>query len=239
MNVDVRDPSRSHFISFDPGTKLGVAVYSFDPELMDLRCEDVRTVDVGRNLAGLERIQELYGDRVARHIGIISIVRSLIEAWDPIFVVSEAAHFKRIVVAFESLVECIQTIRTTVITQGNGCPFFTVTASEVKAAVGAKAFSGDKDLVAKGVKALGLVPSIKGLDEHSTDALAVGYAQYCYLYGLGAYHERIDDCFHDRGRGRKKRTPRNQSSRPVQRTRRRRKTTRPRVRNRSRAGKSH
>lgn len=202
MSDEFRAPL-PRFISVDPGGHYtGVAVFGFDPLALDLTVEHVSTVCIDKILFGLEDIVDRYGDRTARLKAVERLIRDLLDAWDPIFFVSEAAHFNpRNFQAYGSLTECTTMMRNAVITHGRGIPHYIIEASVVKKAVGVSGNSGDKTAMGRAIVNMGLVDNVDGMDEHSVDAIAIGYAKFQQLYLKREPHERIE---HRKGTGKRR-----------------------------------
>lgn len=186
MDSHVLDPIR--FIAIDPGgsNNLGVAVMELNPSSRQITVPHVFTARMETIARDYPEVSEMFGDRAARFHAVGKTISSLITAWAPAFVVIEEAHFRRFgqgnVMAFASLTECVATVRQAVIAHPLDVAFFSLPASTVKKGVGVKGNSNDKDLMTSAIARLGLHPDPSSLDEHSVDAIAIGYTQILRLY---------------------------------------------------------
>ena len=200
MDSDWENDAR--FMSIDPGGHfMGAAVFSFAPDAVKPVLEHVATLHVDRYMTDMDDIIDIYGERVARLKTIERIVRDFVLAWKPLFVVSEAAHFNpRNFQAYASLTECTAMMRNAVMDYGNGIPYYTIEASVVKKAVGVSGNSGDKSKMAKAIVEKGIIDNADHLDEHSVDAIAIGYAKFNQLFNQSSPYERnrIDHSKNDR-----------------------------------------
>lgn len=179
---------RNRILSIDPGMKdFGVTIsnvvngklvreftYTYDIDrVVKLRCSQLALV---------------HGDREAKRAAVTITVSELLHHWQPYAVVIEAAHFKGIVAAYRSLIECIACVQASVFANAPYMPFTQIAASAVKVAVGVNGQSGEKNDIQD---ALPLLPDldlngadVTQFDQHSNDSIAVGYAFY-HMYIKG------------------------------------------------------
>lgn len=174
-------------LSIDAGSRkgLGLAISTFYPEKMVV--EHVATVDV-------VKLQNTYIDPPDRYDLLQEIVEKMITDWKIQEVVVEDIFCNpRLVLAYRSLVLTLNAFRLA-IRNTLGSRMNLIRANEAKKAVGAPQNNGDKTLVNKALQVkrddleihedLGLAY----LDEHSNDAVAVGYGYY-----LRRHHDSTED----------------------------------------------
>lgn len=169
------------FIAIDPGGyQLGVAVYEFDPSTLELNVPHVGTFKPERHTSTIEYLEEIHGGRYTRMTAIEDHLSRLLDHYKPLWVVIETPYLGRLPQAFEALLDCVGAVRRAILKHDYLVPLYEVTPSQAKAGVGSK--DSSKEAVALAVSELGLLPDVKHLDEHSTDAMAVGYTMFNNLY---------------------------------------------------------
>lgn len=177
------------FIGIDPGgNRLGVAVYTFDPVTLELTVAHVETLYVDRHAYLNDHLNEPFGERFTRIKVIEQHMSRLLDLYRPMWVAIETPYYGRLPAAFSALLECVGAVRQALIEHDVNVPLYNLSPMAVKSGVGS--IGNDKDDVAAAILKLGLVDCVKDLDEHSTDALAVGYTMFSQLY-LGATNEPI------------------------------------------------
>lgn len=172
-----------HVLSIDPGTTtLGVGVIAIDPSTFTLTAVHAETITLPKLLRDYEDVVNVHGEKIAKLFALEKALLKLLWAWEPVMVVSEMPYMGRFPQAFAALVECLSSIRRTLYTYDPTMPLLGLEPSVVKKAVGVNGRSGDKELMKKAVFELtdlkvGESVDLSVLDEHSIDALAVGYVQ--------------------------------------------------------------
>lgn len=175
-------------MAIDPGTNtLGFCIIEIDLVTLEKTVIFVHTLVANKTMDNYGTILESYGEKLAR-------LRSHFEAlyyhmceWNVHGVVSESPYMGRFPQAFMSLVECMDTIRQAVMQYDISITLETIDPASVKTAVGVSGKDGDKTKMLEAMKnrpdlklASGI--DLNALDEHSIDALAVGYARATYLF---------------------------------------------------------
>lgn len=174
-------PSVFRFIALDPGTEtLGVAVFDVDLVTGIARIPWVSTLRASRSNHFNEYAASIHGDRHARLSAHHDRLVEIFYQWQPQGVASESPYMGRFPQAYAALVECMQMIRSAVSQYDYSLTILTVEPTAAKKAVGVTQRGSNKDLVRDLVLAkpeLVFVGDVNPhlLDEHSTDALAVGY----------------------------------------------------------------
>lgn len=176
-------PGRSfRLISIDPGSDtVGIAISELDFERNTIHFVHVVTFECSKLARRDKRVGDIHGDKVGRLWALEKLMHSLLEAWEVDVIASEAPFLGRFATAYAALVECIKVIRSAVFAYDIDMPLHLYDPPSVKLAVGAPGKTKDKSLIPKGIKKLSFVTwasdiNIDTLDEHSTDAMAVGIA---------------------------------------------------------------
>ncbi len=174
-------------LSIDAGSRkgLGIAISEFTPEAMYVL--HVATIDV-------MAVQKSLLDHHDRYDLIHEIIVEMINTWQVQEVVVEDIYCNpRLVLAYRSLVLTLNAFRLAV-RDTIGTRMNLIRANEAKNAVGVPANNGDKTLVNKALQKKRdnlIIPEDLGLaflDEHSNDAVAVGYGYY-----LRRFHDSTSD----------------------------------------------
>jgi Holliday junction resolvasome RuvABC endonuclease subunit len=175
------------FIAMDPGTEtLGVAILSLNLCTLQTDVLDAGTFNARHHLKNSESYNEIiedHGERRARLLAHQTALSGYLQAWTPHRAASESPFMGIRAQAFEALVECVSSIREAVYLYNPAITLEMVPPPVAKKAVGVIGRGTTKDEVRNGV--LNLVNSGKlgykahqvltQLDEHSIDAIAVGY----------------------------------------------------------------
>lgn len=169
-------------ISIDPGTNcLGIAISMLDVTTGKMTLEEAYTVDI-KTVAKLyaSHIEAYYGDRAAKLYAVEYLMFNLVRAWQPAIVASEGPYLGKFPQAYAALVECLSAIQRGCRNYSQSLPVKVFDPATVKKSLGVPGNSGDKALIAN---AIANTPRIDTsnvnlfiLDEHSTDAIAVGHA---------------------------------------------------------------
>ena len=174
-----------NMLSLDPGTEtLGHAIIQVHAETQEIVNAEAWTVHASKLPYLSEWNTSLYHERFARIQALKESLRQTLEVYNPSIVACESPFYNpRRPNAFEALLDVLFAIRDTVFQWNpNVCIAF-VTPSLAKKSIGVSGQSSDKDLVIKTIlahdkfKDLGL----GNIDQHSADAMAVGYYRYTQL----------------------------------------------------------
>lgn len=167
--------------SIDPGTDtLGTAVHDVDLFNGEVILRDANTLRGERNSRQYPGLMETHGNRWAKlHSHEVELIHWL-QYWCPNSLICESPFLGRFPQAFEALVECKTFIRRALYQYDRTMPLDTVDPPSAKIAVGVSGKSKNKEEVMRGILKLPNYRNESGkvitsLDEHSTDAIAVGY----------------------------------------------------------------
>lgn len=187
--VPDHDPTYRIF-SIDPGTNtLGVAVIDVDLQQGTAIVVEAFTVQGDRLYQQYPEVIEVHGERVAKLIAHEENLKRLLYQFQPHCVVSEAPFMGRFPQAYAALVECIGAIRRAVMAYNSAMALDMIEPSVVKKAVGASGRGSNKEDVARAIQSLpdlSYCPWIdpQQFDEHTSDAVAVGYCQFQAMKGV-------------------------------------------------------
>lgn len=175
--------------SIDPGTTtMGIALFEIDLKERYATVGSAFTYNASYALENYPGLAECHGDRNARLFAQRDFLRGLFYQFQPHGVISEAPFMGRFPQAYAALVECVQIIRSAVIEYDPLMPLQTVDPPTAKNAVGVKARGSQKEEVAEAVCRLPGIHFMDGVspydfDEHTADAVAVGYYRIKQLLG--------------------------------------------------------
>ena len=174
-----------NIIGIDPGTvHLGVSVISIDAETREISGSIAFTIDASKLNKNSSWLIDTYGDRFSRIDFLTTELLDIFISYNPLIICAESPFFGlRHPSAFQALTEVICAIRNTVYKFDPWRTLRLVSPSEVKQAVFAKG-NATKITVKDSIRELltelkytGNIP-FDSLDEHSIDALAIGYYVY-------------------------------------------------------------
>lgn len=169
-------------LGMDPGSnKFGFSLLEVNINNLELISSIAWTIDANDLAKNFQTVLETHGDRVARIYGLQNYLYKILNIYNPHYVASEAPFINnRFPAAGIALTEVLSAIRQALIEYDPEKELFLIPPSNVKNAVKAKG-GDDKNIIKQKVCALDLKyigdVSIDKLDEHSIDALAVGYAK--------------------------------------------------------------
>jgi Holliday junction resolvasome RuvABC endonuclease subunit len=183
---------RLRIVSFDPGTDtLGSSVLELNVRTLQLTVLDAQTFVSRRPIRyrpGYQRIEEIYGDRLARLSSHRQAVMGHLHRWQPHVVACESPFMGMRAQAFEALIECVNVIRWAVHDFDPTVPVEMITPPQAKKTVGASFKGSDKNDVRLGIQSLfeesngqlvyRAYQPFDQIDEHSIDAIAVGVCHY-------------------------------------------------------------
>lgn len=169
-------------IAVDPGTNsLGVAVLDIDIQTHVVTVRHATTIDILKQSQNYPQLIAVHGERVSKLHSVEVSLYKLFKAWKPDEIVSEAPYMGRFPQAYAALIECIGSIRRAVMEYNRALPLPSIDPATVKKTVGVSGKSGDKDAMRGAIQRqsdLVFNVLVDDLDEHSIDAIAVGYAFY-------------------------------------------------------------
>lgn len=168
-------------LAIDPGTNtLGTAILDMDLVTKRVSLEFAQTFKGDKMARRLEHVSSVYGDREAKLQAHTDNLFRLMVDYGPTAIISESPYMRKLPQAYAALVECLGAIRRAIQHYDPTICLELVDPPTVKKAVGAPGKGGDKSLVKQGVKAQVALENPHGidldrLDEHSIDAIAVGF----------------------------------------------------------------
>jgi Holliday junction resolvasome RuvABC endonuclease subunit len=170
-------------IALDPGSDtLGFAAFDVDSETFEIKRSIAFTITASKLVNDESWIATRFSYRTARIYKLKELLLNYYAALNPSFVACESPFFNpRRPGAFEPLVEVKAAIRDSVIEHNPWVNLTFIDPSSIKKSVGAPG-NADKAVMKKAVSLLtdlnydGEIKIID-LDEHSIDALAVGYCK--------------------------------------------------------------
>lgn len=176
-------PAVFRVIGIDPGTDtLGVSV--LDVDLLSARVSliDAFTLRGSANMKSYPMLMDVHGDRYAKVYSHFETIKNIFWFFHPHSVICESPYMGKFATAFEALVECKMMIRRALVEYDATKPLHLIDPPSAKIAVGAPGKGGDKNTVRDAIIRLTNLDNPNNieiilLDEHSTDAIAVGYYQ--------------------------------------------------------------
>ncbi len=167
-----------NILSIDPGThNLGYAVFELDIESLEIKKVHAWTVDATRLQYYMEEVATRHGDKFARILAHKKNFREVLDFYNPLMVVYESPFFNmQRASAAGPLYELQGTYEQTLFEWDPYRPLHKVEPKTVKKGVGASASAKKpemKEAISK-IEELKCL-SLDFLDEHSIDAVAVGY----------------------------------------------------------------
>lgn len=187
------DDDTFSILSTDPGTStLGYCVTKLQIETLKLIDAYAWTVDSTRLAFYKDEIVDVHGEKFARIISHKRNLENVLRFYNPLFVVCETPFFNRLrPSAGGPLYELYTTIEQTVFEWDQYKPLYGIDPKSVKKAIGAAGNAKKPDMLAR-IKEIDELACVKPdfLDEHSIDAVAVGYSK---VLELRAGKKRYED----------------------------------------------
>lgn len=184
IDLDPRPDNAYNILSLDPGTEtLGHGLIQVDCANGKIIGAEAWTVRASKLPMLLDWHASLYQERFARIQALKKSLRQTLDTYEPQIVACETPFFNRLRPnAFEALLEVLSAIKDTVYEWNPFLQIAFVTPSAAKKNLNVSGKSGDKDLVINAILSHEIFGKMKlqGIDEHSADALAIGYYRYCH-----------------------------------------------------------
>lgn len=182
MHLEIpQDYGIVNMVSIDPGSNTcGIALFTldtFNKKILEVTAFTIEVEKLNDN-SGLHL--DLATDRFVKIFKLCNMIKKIIESIGAGIIVSEAPFFNRLMpMAYGSLLEIVSSINRTVHESGNELIFTTYAPQQVKMSLSAAGIKG-KDIIKEKLKEISEVyTKLTGdydlLDEHSIDAIAVGY----------------------------------------------------------------
>ena len=172
-----------NLMAIDPGSSnLGIAIYRIGLATGEILDSHAFTLQAKDSNYYSKDYSNRYNDKFARLQALESELFSVFDYYRPTIVVCESPFFNSFTPnAYAILSELVNLIQHTLLQFNNHIPFYKVDPPTAKKAVGAKGNAKKEDMVIaidKIKHTLKLTTAIETLDEHSIDALAIGYYGY-------------------------------------------------------------
>jgi crossover junction endodeoxyribonuclease ruvC len=173
-------------MAIDPGSScLGVAIYKLNFHTREIIESSAFTLHAKESFHYSRCLGETFGDKYTRLMALENELRELFQYYNPSIVMCESPFFNSFTPnAYAILTELVNLIQNTLRNYNNHIPFFKVDPPTAKKAVGAKGNAKKEEMtvaIDKIKHQLKLINPVNELDEHSIDALAIGY------FGYGRY----------------------------------------------------
>lgn len=183
LTIPIWSSSIANIVSIDPGSSTtGIAVFEIDVVSLEIMKSFAWTIDVSKLVSKNSWDESIYDNRFCRLNLLKDYLYNVFCQYKPIMVGSESPFINsRFPAAGIALTETLCKIKEAIFDYDRWLSLKLISPSSTKNAVGA---AGNADKFAMTNKVAGLAPIIKlamnpyELDEHSIDALAVGYATY-------------------------------------------------------------
>lgn len=169
-------------MAIDPGlNNTGIAVFELDYGSRSIVAIEPFTLVVQKlaNTTGLD--DELYSDRNIKLYKLRDNFRQVLANINPFAIVCESPFFNPLrPMAYASLVEVLAIIQNAIIEHNNNITFNTIAPKSAKKVIGSGMDTGKLDVRAAVMRHNDIMSVLRNdinmLDEHSIDAIAVGYS---------------------------------------------------------------
>lgn len=183
------DPSWGHtyrMVGIDPGSReTGFSVIDYDITNKTKHVVYADTLFSEKRFPMFTSYRKEYGEIQTRLMIINNHIGSIISEYKPNGFTYELAHYRGIVNAYRSLIECITSMRGYIVS--NNIPFYEISASVVKSTIGVSGQSNDKSEMALAIQKIAGIQfatsiNLPSLDQHSVDAIAIANAGISLLF---------------------------------------------------------
>lgn len=171
------------FIGIDPGTSnIGISIWTIGIESLEIKKVQAFTFDTMDLNHRDQELEESHGVRFSRLVTMRKEIAAILRQIRPTSVACESPfYFSKRPGAFAPLVEVLYVLKCAVFDYDQTAPFITYDPSSIKNSIGASG-NANKEIVKNTMKVLNPIllttEYLRGLDEHSIDAIAVGYCHY-------------------------------------------------------------
>lgn len=166
-------------LAIDPGSYCtGIALLTWDYVTERINVNDAFTIKFPDSGPTYLHVRDLTAPRIARLCHMEDELTSVFEEFKPHLVIAESNYMGRFADAFATLVECVAVIRNVLYRYNPMLPLLQVDPPTAKKDAGVKGRKSEKIDVAIALKQRKEIVwdvDIDTLDEHSVDAVAVGY----------------------------------------------------------------
>ncbi|MNF35468.1 Crossover junction endodeoxyribonuclease RuvC [compost metagenome] len=166
-------------LSIDPGSyNTGIAHWHWDIGTLPYDMVNAYTLKFPDSDKRYNKIREMGTDRIARLYHLDDSLGDILEEFRPHMVICESNYKGRFADAYATLVECVAVIRNVLYRYDPTMPLLMVDPMSAKKAAGVVGKFKDKMDVTRALKKRTDIVwgvDIDTLDEHSVDAVAIGY----------------------------------------------------------------
>jgi Holliday junction resolvasome RuvABC endonuclease subunit len=183
------------FIAIDPGTtNVGISIWGIDSDTLGIQSIQAFTFNAAKMTVRDIETEELHGLRFSKLLVIRRELLRLFKYVSPLSIACESPfYFFKRPGAFAPLVETLFTIKLALFEYDYNVPFITYDPSSIKNSIKASG-AASKETMKNTMMDMTDLPiskeTLSNLDEHSIDAIAVGYCHY-YRYILGVEKSKI------------------------------------------------
>lgn len=182
MSLIVPDQYKSFTIlGIDPGlNNTGVAVFQIDAYSRMIQSIVAFTINTNRLVDTTGIDDELHTDRIIKLYKLKQSIQTTIAQVNPVVIACESAFYNpKFPMAYPALVEAIDFIQSAAIEVNGNIVFRTIEPKVIKKIVGAGMDKGKLDVKAAVANTPSLMQALQMnlelLDQHSIDAIAIGY----------------------------------------------------------------
>lgn len=167
-------------LSVDPGTDtIGFAIVDLDLATFEITITYARTLATNKRRLINPLYEQAHGTSYAKRTLIQKHASYLLHRFEPHAMAVESPFLGRLPQAFEALIEVRTFLRRALVKYDVGMSMELYSPTHVKNAVGVSGKSKDKNDMTEALRKLDVTwgegVSLEALDEHSVDAIAVGY----------------------------------------------------------------
>lgn len=169
-------------LAIDPGLNYtGVAHYQVDNKSKEILSIDSLTINTNtlKNTRWID--QEIHNERTIKLIKLKDAIQEIVLRTNPQIVVFENNFYNpSMPTAYKALIESVLTIKVAIMDINNNIPFTNIEPLLIKKTVGALKGVKGKEVVKEAIMNINeisnlILHDIDTLDEHSVDAIAIGY----------------------------------------------------------------
>ena len=182
-----------NMVSIDPGLNTcGIALYRLDTIKKEIVSIEAFTIYVDNLNDDTGLIEDITTERFIKIIKLCNAIKRIIKEVDAKVVVSEAPFYNRFMpMAYGALLEVVSNINRSVYEVNNSIIFDSYAPQLVKMSIGAAGIKGKdviKDKIRESILHSKILGNYEMLDEHSIDAIAVGYTFLIKRCGYGKWN---------------------------------------------------
>lgn len=168
-------------VSIDPGLNTcGISIYELNTLTHEIVSISAFTIETEKLTDSSGLYTDIVSERFIKIYKLCNCIASIVSATGAKIVVSEAPFYNRFMpMAYGALLEVVSSIQHAIIALDNSIVFTSYAPQQVKMSVGAAGKKG-KDIVKTSIEKVSqifdkIISDYELLDEHSIDAIAVGF----------------------------------------------------------------